>query len=44
MSSIYGFTWSLITYLSFSEKSKAVEFETYLKTGSGHAFANKRLW
>jgi len=36
--------WSLITYLAFSEKSKAVEFETYLKSGSGHAFANKRLW
>ena len=36
--------WSLITYLAFSEKFKAVEFETYLKSGSGHAFANKRLW
>jgi len=36
--------WSLITYLAFSEKSKAVEFETYLKSGSGKAFANKRLW
>ena len=36
--------WSLITYLAFSEKSKAVEFETYLKSGSGHAFASKRLW
>jgi predicted GIY-YIG superfamily endonuclease len=35
--------WSLITYLVFSEKSKAVEFETYLKSGPGHAFANKRL-
>ena len=36
--------WELITYLAFFEKSRAVEFETYLKTGSGHAFANKRLW
>ena len=36
--------WSPITYLVFSEKSKAVEFETYLKSGSGKAFANKRLW
>ena len=36
--------WVLITYLAFSEKSKAVEFERYLKSGSGHAFANKRLW
>ena len=36
--------WVLITYLAFSEESKAVEFERYLKSGSGHAFANKRLW
>jgi predicted GIY-YIG superfamily endonuclease len=36
--------WSLVTYLAFSEESKAVEFEIYLKSGSGHAFANKRLW
>jgi putative endonuclease len=36
--------WVLITYLAFSKESKAVEFERYLKSGSGHAFANKRLW
>jgi len=36
--------WMLVTYLAFSDKSKAVEFEQYLKSGSGHAFANKRLW
>jgi predicted GIY-YIG superfamily endonuclease len=36
--------WILVTYLAFSEESKAVEFEGYLKSGSGHAFANKRLW
>jgi len=33
-----------VTYLAFSEKSKALAFEQYLKSGSGHAFANKRLW
>jgi len=27
-----------------TDESKAIEFEHYLKTGSGHAFANKRLW
>ena len=32
--------WQLVTYLAFSNKSKAVEFEQYLKSGSGHAFAN----
>jgi predicted GIY-YIG superfamily endonuclease len=36
--------WKLVTYLAFSDESKAVEFEKYLKSGSGRAFANKRLW
>jgi predicted GIY-YIG superfamily endonuclease len=36
--------WELITYLAFSDESKAVEFERYLKSGSGHVFASKRLW
>jgi putative endonuclease len=33
----------LVTYLVFSEKQKAYDFEKYLKTGSGHAVMNKRL-
>ncbi|MFT3811416.1 MAG: GIY-YIG nuclease family protein [Micropepsaceae bacterium] len=36
--------WRLVTYVSFSEQAKAEAFERYLKSGSGHAFANKRLW
>ena len=36
--------WKLVTYVAFSNESKAVEFEGYLKSGSGRAFANKRLW
>ena len=36
--------WNLITYLAFSEKDKALSFEKYLKSHSGKAFANKRLW
>ena len=36
--------WRLETYLAFSNKEKAVAFERYLKSGSGHAFARKRLW
>ena len=36
--------WRLITYVAFSERAKAECFERYLKSGSGHAFANKRLW
>ena len=36
--------WELVTYIAFSDRTKAKAFETYLKHGSGHAFANKRLW
>jgi predicted GIY-YIG superfamily endonuclease len=36
--------WNLITYHAFSDKRMAQEFEHYLKTGSGKAFANKHLW
>ncbi len=36
--------WELITYIAFSSTAKAQAFEQYLKQGSGHAFANKRLW
>lgn len=36
--------WKLKTYLAFSEKQTAMEFERYLKFGSGNAFAYKRLW
>ncbi len=35
--------WRLVTYLAFSEKSQALEFERYLKSHSGKAFAAKRL-
>ena len=36
--------WKLISYHAFADKSKAQEFEHYLKTGSGQAFANRRFW
>ena len=36
--------WKLITYIAFSNAAKAETFERYLKSGSGHAFAKKRLW
>lgn len=35
--------WQIETYVAFSETRKAMEFETYLKTGSGKAFSKKRL-
>jgi predicted GIY-YIG superfamily endonuclease len=36
--------WKLVTYVAFSDGRKAELFERYLKSGSGHAFARKRLW
>ncbi len=36
--------WRLVSYHAFVDKRKAQEFEHYLKTGSGQAFANKRFW
>ncbi len=36
--------WRLVTYVAFSDARKAAKFEHYLKSGSGHAFANRRLW
>ena len=33
----------LITYIVFSDKYKAFNFERYLKSGSGKAFTFKRL-
>ena len=36
--------WKIVTYIAFSDDVKAYEFEKYLKSGSGRAFAKKRLW
>lgn len=36
--------WRLVTYIAFSTRVTAESFERYLKSGSGHAFAKKRLW
>ncbi len=35
--------WKLETYLAFSNKKLAKNFEVYLKAGSGQAFFKKRL-
>lgn len=35
--------WKLIWYAGFSTKKEARDFELYLKTGSGKAFAYKRF-
>ncbi|MBI5320310.1 GIY-YIG nuclease family protein [Bradyrhizobium sp.] len=36
--------WRLVTYIAFSDRAAAESLERYLKSGSGHAFAKKRLW
>ena len=35
--------FEMVWYCSFKDKSKAYDFEKYLKHGSGHAFVNKHL-
>jgi len=35
--------WKLVWYASFIAEKEARDFELYLKTGSGKAFAYKRL-
>ena len=36
--------WVIVTYIAFESRKQAAQFETYLKSGSGRAFAKKRLW
>ena len=36
--------WRLVTYVAFADLARARAFERNLKSGSGHAFAKKRLW
>jgi predicted GIY-YIG superfamily endonuclease len=36
--------WKLACYLAFPTRAQAADFESYLKSGSGRAFARKRLW
>jgi predicted GIY-YIG superfamily endonuclease len=35
--------WTIKTYIAFSNQKQAFEFEKYLKSASGRAFAKKRL-
>jgi predicted GIY-YIG superfamily endonuclease len=35
--------WRLKTYIAFSDALQALQFEKYLKSASGRAFAKKRL-
>ena len=35
--------WKIVSYIAFVDRHKAKNFELYLKTSSGRAFAKKRL-
>jgi len=36
--------WKFVLHLCFQDEQRAVEFERYLKFGSGHAFAKNHFW
>lgn len=36
--------WTMPITISFLDKNRALEFELYLKTGSGRSFSKKRLF
>jgi len=35
--------WELVWFAAFNERHKALDFEKYMKAGSGYAFARKRF-
>jgi predicted GIY-YIG superfamily endonuclease len=35
--------WRIKTYVAFTDESRAIAFEKYLKSGSGRAFVKARL-
>jgi putative endonuclease len=36
--------WKMIVAIWFDNPEKAVQFEKYLKIGSGHSFARRHFW
>ena len=36
--------WKAVVVVRFGDDGKAEEFERYLKSGSGHAFAKRHFW
>jgi len=36
--------WQLVASIAVDTKAKALALEKYLKIGSGHTFAQRRLW
>ena len=36
--------WAAVVVVRFEDDEKAADFERYLKSGSGHAFATRHFW
>jgi len=36
--------WKIKLYIAFETLAQSQHFERYLKSGSGHAFANRHFW
>jgi len=36
--------WKAVVAIRFADHLRAARFERYLKSGSGHAFANRHFW
>ena len=36
--------WKLVNYFAFSSKQAALDFEKYLKSGSGYVFSKRHFW
>ncbi len=36
--------WELVNYFAFSSKQAALDFEKYLKSGSGYVFSKRHFW
>ena len=36
--------WKIVAAIRFENDGRAGDFEQYLKSGSGHAFAKRHLW
>ncbi|MFO7956656.1 MAG: GIY-YIG nuclease family protein [Candidatus Brocadiia bacterium] len=36
--------WEPVVVIRFEDDEKAADFERYLKSGSGHAFAKRHFW
>jgi putative endonuclease len=36
--------WRLVAAVAFEDERRAIDFERYLKTGSGRSFANRHFW